>query len=1196
MNFIGATNIFKTSEKLLADIREELKHSKSKSLHNLDQQINNLENCYRELLAQLKDPDYLTELIKLKTVLEKKCNNLKSQIENSTDLIWSIDKKGHIQTINNNFAQSFKTAFGILLKEGVNVLVSLPEPLRSIWKERYDRALSGEQFTLVDQFDFEGIPQYSETSFNPIKVGDEVVGVSCFSRDITKQKSSEEQFKLLAQISPNPISIITKDGFAYVNNAWEEIFGYSSEEILNKSIELVLPESDDKTDSIQHLNNLIDTGTENIRNTTKIITKSKKEVFLDVASTPLKFDNKKALLSVSTDITELLKLQEDFKISQANLISQLNNTDARIWSIDNDIKIVNTNDNFKNDFKIAFNTDLKPGTFALEGVTEPLLSEWTKRYKKAISGEKYNIVEEFKIENIPQFVEVSFNPIRVENKIVGVSCYSRDISEQKRAEIGLKESEQRLKTLLDNLPSTTYRAALDKHWTVEFISDDIKELTGYPASDFVDNVIRSFASIIHKEDQNHVDEVIREAVKKKDSYRLEYRVLHKSGTIKWVSERGRAIYNDDNEVLWLDGVISDITSQKQAEELIKESEEQYRAIFNSMSDVFIRTNLEGNILIVTPSIIDLLGYTPEEIIGTPINELYKEPKNRKRLVSELMEKGFVRDFEAVFPTKSQGEKIISINAKLLINDSGRPYAIEGMARDITLRKMAQKSLEERTQELDSIFEHTPVILLLVDKAGHVLNVNKASSSNPLEEKAHFTKLLAGEAIKCVNTLRTKQDCGKGEACKGCLIRKTLDTTFKTKQNQNQVEGSISIIINQQKIERRYLISTAYIEFESDKRVLISLDDITDMREAEEEIRRLSVAVDQSTATIVITDKKGRIEYVNPQFEKSTGYKASEAVGKNPRILRSNDTPDAHYQKMWDTITSGKTWTGEFLNVRKDQSTYWESANISPITNRAGEITHFIAIKEDITEKKRIQEELVNSEKELREMNTEKSKYLSILAHDLRGLVGSFNAYSDLILSHYDEFDETERKEQIQNLSRVSSDSLSLLDNLLAWGKATQGQVKLDLTEINLFKNVEIVRKTLNEIATNKGIELKNTIDESIQIKSDVNILQTIIRNLVNNSIKFTSDGGHISISALQLPNSELEISVSDTGIGMDEETASKLFKLGEKVVREGTNHESGTGLGLIICKEMAQKLGGKLQVESEVGKGSRFFFNLPGKL
>jgi PAS domain S-box-containing protein len=1196
MGSAGAIEINDTILSLFSQLKAEIegvkKHSSDDTIAAIDKHICRLERLYNELIHTTGSKGSVNELLKVQQRLHENKANLISQIENTNDSIWSVNEKLQIKTINSNFVNNYKTAFGVSLKEGVSVLISLPEPLKSIWRGRYQRALKGEQFSITDRFDIKGVPNYTETSFNPIKLNNEFVGVACFSRDITEQKQSEEQFKSLAALSPNPISILSVNGYLYVNKAWESVFGYSEKEALAGGIELILPEENNKQ-LIKESRNFILESNENLRKTYKLKTKSNRSIWLDVASTHIEFNNTKAVLSVSTDITELLNLQEELKQNKANLIAILENTEARIWSVDNKLRVVSFNNNFKSDYKTAFNIELKPGISALEGLPEPLEKTWKNRYNRVLKGENINMVEEFNIDNVPNFVELALNPMRMEKKVIGVACFSKDITEQKRAEISLKESENKYKTLVGNIPSTTYRCSMDKNWTMQFISDEVESLSGYPASDFINNSVRSFASIIAPEDQEMIEKAIRLSVKKKKSYRIEYRIIHKNGKIRWAQERGRAIFDKSNKVACLDGVITDITSRKQAEAALRESEEQYRAIFNSMSDVFIRTDLKGNILIVTPSIIDLFGYTPDEMVGKPVTDLYKDPADRKKLIAQLSAKGFVREFEAVFKTRTGEEKVGSINAKLLINEDGKPYGVEGIARDITYRKMAQKALEERTRELDSIFENTPIILLLVDSLGRVLNVNKAGVHSKVLDKPQFTSLLAGEAIKCVNTIRTKTDCGKGEQCKNCVIKNTLEKTFASKKNHTQVEGAITIQKENQEIERRFIISTAYIEFEEKDRVLISLEDITEMREAEEEIRRLSAAVEQSKATVVITDKKGRIEYVNPQFEKSTGYKASEVMLKNPRLLKSENTPPETYKELWDTISSGKTWQGEFLNVRKDKSEYWESANISPIFNRKGEITHFIAIKEDITERKRIQEELIRSEKELRERNNEKSRYLSILAHDLRGLVGSFHAYSNLIQTHFNDFSEEDLREQIDLLTKASGDSLNLLDNLLAWGKATQGRLTLDMEKVDVFEQVNLVLGVLSEVANNKKIKLLNNVIPQTFIHTDVNVFQTIIRNLVNNAIKFTPVEGSISIEASVPSEGKIQLSVTDTGIGMEETTRKKLFKMGEKVVREGTNHEQGTGLGLIICKEMVSRLGGNIDVESKPGEGSRFFFSIP---
>jgi PAS domain S-box-containing protein len=146
-----------------------------------------------------------------------------------------------------------------------------------------------------------------------------------------------------------------------------------------------------------------------------------------------------------------------------------------------------------------------------------------------------------------------------------------------------------------------------------------------------------------------------------------------------------------------------------------------------------------------------------------------------------------------------------------------------------------------------------------------------------------------------------------------------------------------------------------------------VQDITERKKVEIKLRQLSTAVQQSPATIVITDTQGIIEYVNPKFTETTGYTFEEAIGKNPRILKSGVTPQSEYEKMWETILSGKEWRGEFCNVKKNGETYWEFASISPITNESGIITNFIAVKEDITQRKKSQIELEVSRDQLRKL-------------------------------------------------------------------------------------------------------------------------------------------------------------------------------------------------------------------------------------
>lgn len=1161
-------------------------------VESLDKLLSKTNNELNENYVRIENE--LNELAQIRAGLEQNQSAISDLIENTHDRIWSLDSNLNIVTFNSNFKNDYKTAFGIELIKGVNIITSLPEPIKSVWQQRYGKVLNGERFTAVDRFDFRDIPQYIETSFHPIYTKTKITGISCFARDISKHKESEDKFKRLSEMSPGAISIQANNEFLYANKAWERLTGYSGNALKTKPFLSIFDDESKKIIELQLLKNKFNNN-EARRGNVQIITKKNTKRWIDISIIDLKYEGLHASMVVASDITEFYNLQEELKKNRANLVSQIENTDARIWSIDKAYRIITANKNFTSDYHTAFGVLLEEGSYSMANLSPEMEKTWMQRYNRALKGENFTLIDEFKIENIPQFAETSFNPIYVDKTILGVSCYSRDITNQRRYEMALEESENKFKTLVSNLPGIVYRCANDPQLTMEYISDEVEHITGYPASDFINNKIRSFASIIHPGDNTTIEEEINKCITHKQKYEFTYRLIHSDNSIRWVHEVGRAHYNKNAQVEWLDGVIIDITEQKKFEEALIESEEKYRNIFNRISDIFVRTDLNGTILIASPSVYDNFGYKPEEIIGQSITRLYVDPGTRENFLKKLLEKENLKDFELRLKSKEGKIRTVSLSARLIKNESGIPVGIESLARDITLRKIAEQMFHNRTKELNSIFDNAPMVLILIDSNGQILNINRAGTNlTDKYKKGYFEKLLV-EILNCIKSINIPEGCGKGEKCNRCIVRKTLKSTLNTKQNQYQVEGTLKLKIEKEEKTAHFLLSTTYIDFENDIRVLLSFDDITEMKDAQEQIRKLSTALNQSTATILITDLDGSIQYVNPQFEKTTGYTFNEVLGKNPRFLKSDKTSPEEYKVLWDTILKGETWQGEFLNVRKDKTEYWENAIISPIYDETGEINSFIAVKENITERKRIQQELMRSEKELRQMNDEKSRFFSILAHDLRGMVGSYHAYSDLLITHFNTFSNDELKEQLKSLAKSSSDSLVLLDNLLEWARASLGKTALSLTDLNLAGEVDAVLGILNDIAASKQIKLMNHLKPDLFVFADSNVLRTIIRNLVSNAIKFTDYNGSITIVAREKSSCKIEISVTDTGIGMDKTTISRLFKPGEKVIQEGTNHETGTGLGLMICDEMVKKLGGVIAVESQPGKGSRFYFTIPQK-
>ncbi|MCF8363249.1 MAG: PAS domain S-box protein [Prolixibacteraceae bacterium] len=307
-----------------------------------------------------------------------------------------------------------------------------------------------------------------------------------------------------------------------------------------------------------------------------------------------------------------------------------------------------------------------------------------------------------------------------------------------------------------------------------------------------------------------------------------------------------------------------------------------------------------------------------------------------------------------------------------------------------------------------------------------------------------------------------------------------------------------------------------------------------------------------------------------------------------------------YQELWNTILSGKEWSGILLNKKKDGTLYWEKSSISSITNKKGKITHFVDIKEDITKQIETEKEIRKTNKKLKKTNAEKDRFFSIIAHDLRSPFNTFMGITDLIANEMHNLNEDQLHGLTQSLNKSAHNMHDLLSNLLDWSMVQRGVEKFTPEPVNLHEKAEKSRENLIETANKKNISLINNIPKELVVSADSYMLETVLRNLISNAIKFTHKEGKIFISAKpsKIEENKVEVSVSDNGIGMSKNIQRDLFKISKSVKREGTQNEPSSGLGLILCKDFVKKHGGKIWVESNNDgksgeKGSTFYFTIP---
>jgi len=396
-------------------------------------------------------------------------------------------------------------------------------------------------------------------------------------------------------------------------------------------------------------------------------------------------------------------------------------------------------------------------------------------------------------------------------------------------------------------------------------------------------------------------------------------------------------------------------------------------------------------------------------------------------------------------------------------------------------------------------------------------------------------------------------------------------------------------------EIRHLMVSALVLRDADGKPLRMIGvnyDITERRLAEETRRNLARAVEQCPVTIVITDTDGTIEFVNPRFTELTGYTSEEAIGQNPRVLKSGDTPPEVFAELWSTISTGKTWEGNFVNKSKDGTLFWEHAVISPLLDETGAITHYLAVKEDVTEKRKILEELTAARDTAEAATMAKSQFLATMSHEIRtpmnGVIGMAGLLLETELSD-------EQRGYAEIVNRSGENLLSLINDILDFSKIEAGRLDIEILNFDLRITLEDIVEMLTFRAQDAGLELICHIDPAVptHLKGDPGRLRQIITNLAGNAIKFTHAGEVVIGAELESEQGEaviIRFSVRDTGIGIPQSRLAAIFEPFTQADGSTTRKYGGTGLGLAICKQLTELMGGEIGIESEEGNGSTFWF------
>ncbi len=524
---------------------------------------------------------------------------------------------------------------------------------------------------------------------------------------------------------------------------------------------------------------------------------------------------------------------------------------------------------------------------------------------------------------------------------------------------------------------------------------------------------------------------------------------------------------------------------------------------------------------------------------------------------------FVNAAEINFHTRDEFKRLIFI---FLLLSTGSAILSYFATKNKLIRNNANQLIEERAR----IFDLNPAPVLKVSESGEILSSNSAAKS---------ILGLSASSSSIYNIFNN-------------LSREKLDIVKSN--NFNNFE---------------YLIGGKIYYFTSikenqSKKLFFYGTDISENFKIREELKNFKTAVQQSANVIVFTDLEGRILFANDAFETVTGYSNDEVINKKPTVLQSGYHDNNFYKELWDTITDGRVWAGEFYNKRKDGSFFWEKSTISPVLSKEGEPKFFIAVKEDITEKKLIEIELktqtqyaeaarINAEKaknEAESANLLKSSFLANMSHEIRTPMNAILGFTRLLLENKQ--DEKDR-EKLNIILTSGENLLSLINDILDFSKIEANQVELHSVKINLSLLFAGIEDLFEIQIKSKSLKYKTIFAQNVPdiVFGDENRIRQILINIIGNAIKFTDDG-EILVN-VEWTGLSLVTSITDSGIGIEEEKLEDIFSPFKQSDSAMDRKYEGTGLGLAISRKMTELMGGTVLVESTPGHGSTFTIIIP---
>lgn len=490
-------------------------------------------------------------------------------------------------------------------------------------------------------------------------------------------------------------------------------------------------------------------------------------------------------------------------------------------------------------------------------------------------------------------------------------------------------------------------------------------------------------------------------------------------------------------------------------------------------------------------------------------------------------------------------------------------------------KIAVDKLIESEERFRNLAEASPIGILLIEDELVSYGNKKAKEIGP--------ECLQLIDLPCVLS-DVKKFCPHEENCE-CLL-----TDIARVKNQVIEDKVFSFHDSNKQQWLEYFVSDS---IEGGHKLQVLFRDVTDEMLSNQEIKKLSQALEVSPVAISIANKKGIIEYVNQMFTEMTGYKKEEVLGNRHSILKSGRQPLETYTELWSKLMAGEIWTGELLNKKRDGSLYWTAYTISGIKNSKGEVTHYIGISTDITSAKHLQEQLVLAKEKAEESDHLKSSFLANMSHEIRTPLNAIMGFSSLLPEALDDMDSA--KLYVDQIERNGKKLLTLISDILDISKIESDTISLTLEQFSMNELLKNLKTDYHTILEGMGKDLvfkTNFLQQDVLIYSDRVRLYQVISNFVSNAFKYT-DRGMVEVKASVHKKRWVRVEVIDTGIGISNDNMKNIFSQFFQVEDTHTRKVGGTGLGLAIVEKLSFLLNCRINAKSELGKGSKFTVDIP---